>query len=275
MNIYMLSFFAISVSYASVQKQNECHLAIPRMCKGLNGAYTKMRLPNMLNHTRRFDVLKDIDVWKPLLNSSCNSGDQLTLFLCLTYAPVCIPKHRVPPCKSLCESVRNSCEPLMLQHNRSWPATFDCNERRKFYNDSSSSMCMNTRIFGSGKKIPCPCRMSHKTLCNLISTSPFVFTASVKRVRARGKKDQIDVTIFSRILRQMKGVKKTLKSGALQRLHLSHKKKCSCKKLLIKAKSSRRYLVVGKKVGRKMIVDAIKLVKGPRVANSIFKKCKT
>lgn len=154
MNIYLLSFFVVSASCASVSQADDC-LDTPVMCQVLSPKYTKMQLPNLLNHTRHADVLQDIVEWKPLLNSSsCNVGHQLTLFVCLTYAPICVPRlgpRLVPPCKSLCESVRNSCEPVMQAHNRSWPVIFDCNDRSKFHDDSQSTMCMNKRIFNTGK----------------------------------------------------------------------------------------------------------------------------
>ncbi len=132
-------------------KQDKC-ADVPPMCYQLvSPNYKKMRLPNMLNHTRDTDVIADLQLWEPLLNSSqCNAADQLKYFLCFTYAPVCVDKL-ISPCKSLCETVRDSCDPVMRPYNRSWPAFFNCDQPNKFQDDSSQ-MCINLKMLGIKSK---------------------------------------------------------------------------------------------------------------------------
>ena len=145
MKVYLVVLFTISVVYSAKEK---C-VKLPEMCRKLSSSkYKSMRLPNMLNHTSSKSVESDINAWKPLLSSSeCNAGDQLNYFLCFVYAPVCVDTL-ISPCKSLCETVRDSCDPVMKKNsNYSWPAYFNCNEKKRFPEDSSL-MCINMTMLG-------------------------------------------------------------------------------------------------------------------------------
>ena len=126
-------------------------VTVPDMCfKQTSENYTHMRLPNMLNHTRKDDVAADLGLWLPLLQSrECNKRNQLKFFLCLTYAPVCVDNKStnkfILPCKSMCESVRRSCEPIMRNHNYFWPKVFNCDQADRFFADQTE-MCINMNI---------------------------------------------------------------------------------------------------------------------------------
>ena len=164
MNRYLLLLLILAIAHISASptiRPDDC-ANVPPMCyKLISNKYTKMRLPNMLNHTRYEDVAADIKVWRPLLNSSkCNAANQLKYFLCFTYAPVCVDKL-ISPCKSLCETVRDSCDPVMRQYNYSWPAFFNCNQQKKFHDDSSQ-MCINLKMLGIGSKFV------HWVVCDIL-----------------------------------------------------------------------------------------------------------
>lgn len=151
-------FFTVMIhcAFSSRLRSHYC-VKVPEMChKLISDNYTHMRLPNMLNHTRKEDVAGDLSLWNPLLQSKkCNAGNQLKYFLCFTYAPVCVEDTTVnkliPPCKSMCQSVRQSCEPVMKRHNYSWPQVFNCDQKYRFLDDETQ-MCISSRILAGIQK---------------------------------------------------------------------------------------------------------------------------
>ena len=129
-----------SVDRSSAHSTRKC-VEVPKFCKNLpNGDnYREMRVPNVFNYYLTSEVEDDIQGWAMLLNR-CHQG--LKVFLCSIYAPVC-PKTgeleiMIKPCRSFCDSVRSSCEPVMTNNNYSWPnhQAFNCSS----YVDNS--MCV-------------------------------------------------------------------------------------------------------------------------------------
>jgi hypothetical protein len=125
------------------------------LCSNMN--YRKMKVPNLLGHEsldevldclafyfslNNFSLLKlnfrlkksnttskieyQSSVWIPLLSINCHRDTQL--FLCSLFAPVCVEQTQaiIYPCRSLCESVKLSCEGSMLSYNYPWPSMFNC-----------------------------------------------------------------------------------------------------------------------------------------------------
>ena len=62
--------------------------------------YTKMRLPNLVEHDTLHEVTQQSMSWIPLLNIKCHSDTQL--FLCSLFSPVCLERP-IYPCRSLCQ----------------------------------------------------------------------------------------------------------------------------------------------------------------------------
>lgn len=114
------------------------------LCSGLG--YTQMYLPNLLNHESVTEILYELPLWQSLLTLGCHQHARL--LLCSILAPVCIqqtpekqsklvsfdnnppdsasPSHQnkkfLYPCRSLCESVKRSCESRMIaQFGYKWP----------------------------------------------------------------------------------------------------------------------------------------------------------
>jgi secreted frizzled-related protein 1 len=105
-----------------------------------------MHLPNLLNHESITEILYELPLWQSLLSLGCHSNARL--LLCSILAPVCLQqtpekspslvsfdnnqdsistmthknKKFLYPCRTLCESVKQSCEPRMIsQFGYKWP----------------------------------------------------------------------------------------------------------------------------------------------------------
>lgn len=94
------------------------------LCANIN--YSQMKTPNLLGHETIEEIVYQSSVWQPLISVNCHKDTQL--FLCSLFAPVCVEQESalIYPCRSLCESVKNSCEGPMLSYNYPWPSMFNC-----------------------------------------------------------------------------------------------------------------------------------------------------
>ena len=143
--IVLLSFFSNAYEFfpSNTQRCQE----IPSnftLCYGLG--YTQMHLPNLLNHETITEILYELPLWQSLLSLGCHTNARL--LLCSILAPVCLEqtpakakplvsfdnnqdsmhsmgpdnKRFLYPCRTLCESVKQSCEPRMIsQFGYKWP----------------------------------------------------------------------------------------------------------------------------------------------------------
>ncbi|XP_028849312.1 secreted frizzled-related protein 5 [Denticeps clupeoides] len=93
------------------------------LCQGLG--YTTMRLPNLLGHESPAEATQQSASWVPLLARECHPHARV--FLCSLFAPVCLDRF-ISPCRSLCESVRNSCAPIMGCYGYPWPRILQCDQ---------------------------------------------------------------------------------------------------------------------------------------------------
>ncbi len=105
------------------------------LCYGLG--YTQMYLPNLFNHESITEILYELPLWQSLVNLKCHANARL--LLCSILAPVCFQEKQnlivsfdnnnnnhhqkfLYPCRTLCQSVKQSCEPRMInQFNYKWP----------------------------------------------------------------------------------------------------------------------------------------------------------
>ncbi|XP_037083005.1 frizzled-4-like [Pollicipes pollicipes] len=107
------------------------------LCKDLG--YNMTRMPNMVGND-----IQDADTqtrsFSPLIQYKCSS--RLKFFLCTVYAPMCTEKVDVliGPCRTLCESVKERCHPIMSKLGFPWPEALNCS---KFPAENKSPhMCM-------------------------------------------------------------------------------------------------------------------------------------
>ena len=82
------------------------------MCQNIG--YNLTYMPNMFNHDTQEEAALDVHQFWPLVDIKCSPD--LKIFLCSVFAPKCelhAKENEFPPCRSLCESARNGCAPLM------------------------------------------------------------------------------------------------------------------------------------------------------------------
>ena len=83
--------------------------------------------PNTLNHKSQESAAVEFQQFAPLINLRCSRD--IALFLCSGYFPVCpsVLKTAVPPCRSLCDSVKtkSGCEERMRAYGF-YPDRLNC-----------------------------------------------------------------------------------------------------------------------------------------------------
>ncbi|KAJ8394891.1 hypothetical protein AAFF_G00042460 [Aldrovandia affinis] len=87
--------------------------------------YGAMRIPNLLGHESMGEAVQQSASWLPLLARECHPDARV--FLCALFAPICLDRF-ISPCRSLCESVRDSCAPIMSCYGYPWPAILSCDQ---------------------------------------------------------------------------------------------------------------------------------------------------
>ena len=82
------AYFADWSSIGGIGRDNQpvCVSIPANMSLCMNIGYTKMRLPNLLEHDTMQEVSQQAASWVPLINVNCHDDSQL--FLCSLFAPV-------------------------------------------------------------------------------------------------------------------------------------------------------------------------------------------
>uniref|UniRef100_A0A8C6TK68 Secreted frizzled-related protein 5-like n=1 Tax=Neogobius melanostomus TaxID=47308 RepID=A0A8C6TK68_9GOBI len=90
-----------------------------------NIGYENMRMPNLLGHESPAEAVQQSASWLTLLARECHPDARI--FLCSLFAPICLDRS-ISPCRSLCESVRDSCAPIMNCYGFPWPEILRCDQ---------------------------------------------------------------------------------------------------------------------------------------------------
>ncbi|KAJ7988953.1 hypothetical protein DPEC_G00314530 [Dallia pectoralis] len=94
-----------------------------RMCQGL--PYNATFMPNLLNHYDQQTAALAMEPFHPMVNLQCS--EDLRMFLCALYAPVCMEYGRVSmPCRALCHRAKRDCHKLMEMFGVTWPDEIEC-----------------------------------------------------------------------------------------------------------------------------------------------------
>lgn len=102
--------------------------------------YNVTGLPNFLGHESQQDADLQLRTFTSLIQYGCST--QLRFFLCTVYTPMCTEKvvEVIGPCRSVCEKVREQCEPVLHQFGFPWPAALSCSKFHPF--NDNNHMCM-------------------------------------------------------------------------------------------------------------------------------------
>lgn len=258
-------FFA-DWSVLARDRQPSC-VAIPaNMSLCQNVGYTKMRLPNLLDHDTMQEASQQASSWVPLLNIKCHQDTQL--FLCSLFAPLCLERP-IYPCRSLCQKVKAGCISTMENHGFPWPSMLDCD---KFPLDND--MCITSQ---SDKKQETPSRTSSPSatskqqtpesveekscnakMCNQAGTyenilanycqADFVVKMKFKEMKRRtavGRK-------VNAVYKTWRGTAGELRKLRKPRLRVRDADEC-CSGWLDSQPNRQRYLVMGKKEGNRLV----------------------
>ncbi|XP_055720385.1 frizzled-3-like [Salvelinus fontinalis] len=94
-----------------------------RMCQDL--PYNTTFMPNLLNHYDQQAAALAMEPFHPMVNLQCS--EDLRMFLCALYAPVCMEYGRVSmPCRALCHRAKRDCHKLMEMFGVTWPDEIEC-----------------------------------------------------------------------------------------------------------------------------------------------------
>ncbi|KAK7107798.1 frizzled-10-like [Littorina saxatilis] len=109
------------------------------MCKGLG--YNVTGMPNLAGQSDQQDAYLTLQHYNPLIQLGCS--DQLKLFLCSVYVPMCSEKVLllIGPCRPMCENVRKRCQPVLNRFGFPWPTDLDCSKFPP--SNDQDHMCMD------------------------------------------------------------------------------------------------------------------------------------
>ncbi|XP_053705216.1 secreted frizzled-related protein 5 [Synchiropus splendidus] len=132
------------------RRNSRCVPIPPGMALCQNIGYDTMRMPNLLGHESPAEAVQQSSSWLPLLARECHPDARI--FLCSLFAPICLDRF-ISPCRSLCESVRDSCEPIMRCYGYPWPEILRCDQYPADHLMCISSVT-NSTIPVSVRKVP-------------------------------------------------------------------------------------------------------------------------
>lgn len=234
------AYFADWSSFTERDQQPTCVDIPANMTLCQNIGYTKMRLPNLVEHDTLHEVSQQSMSWIPLLNIKCHPDTQL--FLCSLFSPVCLERP-IYPCNSLCQKVRVGCEGRMKAYGFPWPAMLDCDQFPQDNDMCITAQSVRTPEEAGGDDSSCtgkPCDQ-HITAENILDNfcqADFVVKVRIRKVKPRklvGKKAQV--------FRAWKGTRAEMK--ALRNPKFSLKSDESCCAERARDNKSGKFLVMG------------------------------
>jgi len=242
--LFLFCGFPVSMGYfadwsmLARDKQPTCVDIPSNMTLCHNIGYTKMRLPNLVEHDTLHEVSQQSMSWIPLLNIKCHPDTQL--FLCSLFSPVCLERP-IYPCRSLCQKVRAGCEGRMQAYGFPWPAMLDC---EKFPQDND--MCITAQSAKTPSDDngctgrPCDQHLSAENILDNFCRADFVVKVRIGKVKPRkliGKKAQV--------FRAWKGTREEMRALRNPKFVLSSDEKCCAERA--RANKKGKFLVMGTK----------------------------
>ncbi|KAG5838531.1 hypothetical protein ANANG_G00224640 [Anguilla anguilla] len=133
-----------------LRSSSRCLPIPPTMALCHDIGYSTMRMPNLLGHESPGEAVQQSASWLPLLARECHPDARI--FLCSLFAPICLDRF-ISPCRSLCESVRDSCAPIMACYGYPWPAILSCDQFPADHLVCISSVSNNTVNNAGSRKV--------------------------------------------------------------------------------------------------------------------------
>ncbi|XP_033943390.1 secreted frizzled-related protein 5 [Pseudochaenichthys georgianus] len=169
------------------RSSSRCVPILSGMALCQNIGYDTMRMPNLLGHESPAEAVQQSASWLPLLARECHPDARI--FLCSLFAPICLDRF-ISPCKSLCESVRDSCAPIMSCYGYPWPEILRCDQYPADHLMCISSIT-NSTVHTGGRRAPqASCRdceleeaSSSKDILETFCRSDFVLKLRLKRLK--------------------------------------------------------------------------------------------
>lgn len=124
--IFLYVETVIQVALMAPCEVSPCEPIRADLCTNLDNNYNQTKFP-----TKRFisqrDALLQFNSYSALVRSNCSA--KLARFLCSYYFPPCLScddQFELDPCQSLCEEVKEECEPVLKDYNHTW--NFNCSK---------------------------------------------------------------------------------------------------------------------------------------------------
>ncbi|XP_015911110.1 frizzled-4 [Parasteatoda tepidariorum] len=135
--IYIL-LLLLGVSAYSEASERTCEPIRIEICRDIG--YNVTGMPNLVGHELQQDAQLQLQTFQPLIQYGCSS--RLQFFLCSVYVPMCTEKVPDPigPCRSLCEDIRDKCQPVLQEFGFPWPSGLNCSKFPP--QNNNKHMCM-------------------------------------------------------------------------------------------------------------------------------------
>nr|NP_001072004.1 secreted frizzled-related protein precursor [Ciona intestinalis]XP_026695489.1 secreted frizzled-related protein isoform X1 [Ciona intestinalis]BAE06683.1 secreted frizzled-related protein [Ciona intestinalis] len=217
------------------------------LCYGME--YPRMRLPNLLGHATMTEVLQQSRFWPPLVSKGCNP--ETRKFLCSLFAPVCMKgiDRSIPPCRGLCEAVRDNCSRTMRNFGYPWPEILNCTQFPQ-----QGQMCIEEDRSGLPTPPPKVCQPCRRRRALQYLKTKFCSFDFVMKVRVKNLSYGYDETRMvikpKHTIRWDKSLRGTRKNDLWMRDGFH----CRCSVINNIKKS---YLVTGWKTANKLVVHSI------------------
>lgn len=92
--------------------------------------YNTTVYPSFADDKSDADAILKLSHLHPLIATKCSSF--IKIFLCSVHAPVCTTSGVVPPCRELCERVRDNCSHVAQMFDLDWPEVLNCDVFPRF-----------------------------------------------------------------------------------------------------------------------------------------------
>nr|CAB3247803.1 Orphan Fz-a frizzled receptor precursor [Phallusia mammillata] len=145
--IFITSLFHLST--CQLNPNSRCEPITLSICQDIQ--YNTTLFPNILGHDSQDAAGLEINHFYPLVKVGC--APNLKLFLCSIYLPMCSDYAKAfPPCRHMCQQIRDGCSSLLVQFDFPWPTNLNCDQ---FPEQSEDPLCFGPNEVASVPNGPC------------------------------------------------------------------------------------------------------------------------